>query len=67
MAKGITTCLVSYNFMDETGKTGFGDTTIKFDKRLLLTPELIERIRKQIKEEYNLKKVIILNVLTFII
>lgn len=67
MAKGITTCLVSYNFMDETGKTGFGDTTIKFDKRLLLTPEVIERIRNQIKEEYNLKKVIILNVLTFII
>lgn len=67
MAKGMTTCLVSYNFMDETGKTGFGDTTIKFDKRLLLTPEVIERIRNQIKEEYNLKKVIILNVLTFII
>lgn len=66
MAKGMTTCLVSYNFMDETGKNGFRDATIKFDKRLLLTPELIERIRKQIKEENNLKKVIILNVLTFI-
>lgn len=59
----ITTYLVSYHFTDEKGRTGFGDTTITIDKRVQTSSELIEKIRKRIKNEYNLENVVFFNII----